>query len=95
MEEYEQIIQQLAKGLSYRESVEEYQRADNGEMVLLKKRETTRHAIPDFQALKFLIEREEKEFAEFAHWTDTELMREKVRLLKELAAEENRHESGV
>ena len=95
MSEYETIIQQLAKGLSYRESVEEYQRADNGELVLIKKRETTRHAIPDFQALKFLLEREEKEFADFSHWTIEELKAEKIRLLKELAAAEIATESGV
>lgn len=90
--EYEQIMQQLAKGLSYRESVEEYQRDENGKLVLIKKRETTKHAIPDFQALKFLLEQGN---TDISHWTDTELIQEKMRLLKELAEMENRHESGV
>lgn len=94
MTDYEQLLDQLAKGISYRESVEEYQRTDAGKLVLVKRRDTIRTALPDFQALKYILERDKGE-NDFSHWTEEQLKAEKIRLLKQLAEENSATESGV
>lgn len=68
-----------AVGYTAEETVEEYAMQD-GELVLVKRRVTTKDVPPDISAVKMLLDADDT-----PELTDEELEAEKRRLLKELA----------
>lgn len=65
------------------EIIEEYFLSENGEMVLNKKKITTKEVPPDTNAIKYLIESENvlKKSNQYENMTDEELNKEKIKLL--------------
>ena len=76
----------VATGYSVEEVTEEYAEVD-GEMKLLKRKETKKDVPPDLKAVQMILAGTEGEMAKLS---DAELEREKKRLLKELAEEEKK-----
>ena len=81
-DEFRKAILKVALGYSLEEVTEEYGVAD-GELKLLKRRETKKVVPPDLKALMLLIEEKD-----YSCMTDEELEREKQELLKKLKEEE-------
>jgi hypothetical protein len=80
----------VATGFSIEEITEEYAEVD-GEMKLLKRKETVKDVPPDLKAVQILLGVE----TEVTKLSDEELEKEKQRLLKELAKKENKEKRGV
>ena len=79
-------VRKVALGFSLEEVTEEYG-VENGELKLVKRRETRKDVPPDLKAVKILIG--EKDYSLL---TDEELEAEKNRLLAQLQ-EENKNET--
>ena len=78
-----------ALGFSCNEVVEEYQLDENGNPVLSKKKVTKKFNPPDITAMKMLLERQDiLTDDKIQEMTDSELKKEKRRLLKLLKEEE-------
>ena len=78
-----------ALGFSCNEVVEEYQLDENGNPVLCKKKVTKKFNPPDITAMKMLLERQDiLTDDKIQEMTDSELKKEKRRLLKLLKEEE-------
>ena len=75
--EIEKALKKVALGFSTEEVTEEYG-VEDGEVKLLKRRETRKEIPPDLKAVKLLLE----ESLNVAEMTDEELEKEKIRLLK-------------
>ena len=73
----------VAIGYSVEEVTEEYAQVD-GEMKLLKRKETKKDVPPDLKAVQLLLGNK----GNLANLSDEELEKEKNRLLKELAKQE-------
>ena len=80
-------VRKVALGFSLEEVTEEYG-VEDGELKLVKRKETRKDVPPDLKAVKILME--EKDYSALS---DEELEREKRRLLAQLK-EENDEESG-
>ncbi len=80
-EEVKEAILKVALGYSVGEVTEEYDVKD-GELRLIKRRETRKDVPPDLKAAKMLFEEQD-----FSSLSDEELEAEKERLLKELKEE--------
>jgi hypothetical protein len=80
--ELSDAIRKVAVGYSLEEVTEEYG-VEDGEVKLLKRKETRKAVPPDLRAVKMLLEGE----GDFGGMTDEELFAERERLLKVLAAE--------
>ena len=78
-EEVKKAILKVALGYSVEEVTEEYGAVD-GELKLLKRRETRKDIPPDLKAVKLLLEGER----DYTVLSDEELEREKQRLLMQL-----------
>lgn len=92
MTEEEQIkraILKVALGYSVEEVTEEYG-VEEGELKLVKRRETRKDIPPDLKAVKLLLE--DKDYSSL---TDEELEAEKRRLLEQLKKEEHETEKGT
>lgn len=92
MTEEEQIkraILKVALGYSVEEVTEEYG-VEEGELKLVKRRETRKDIPPDLKAVKLLLE--DKDYSSL---TDEELEAEKRRLLEQLKKEEHETENGT
>ncbi len=76
-------IRKVALGFSLEEVTEEYG-VEDGELKLVKRRETHKDVPPDLKAVKILME--DKDYSALS---DEELEREKARLLKQLKEEED------
>ena len=85
-DELKKVILKKAKGYATSETVEEYQ-GEEGGMVLTKKKVTKKHVPPDTQAVKILMELDESE--DITTLSDSDLEKEKIRLLKLLKEIEN------
>jgi len=80
-EEIKKAILKVALGYSLEEVTEEYG-VEDGELKLVKRRETKKDVPPDLKAVKLLLD--EKDYSTLS---DEELAAEKQRLLKELGEE--------
>ena len=76
-----EAVRKVALGYSLEEVTEEYG-VENGELKLVKRKETRKDVPPDLKAVKILIE--EKDYSLLS---DEELEEEKMRLLKQLKEE--------
>lgn len=74
-------LMKVATGYSVEEVTEEYAEVD-GEMKLLKRKETKKDVPPDLKAVQILLAGQESDLTKLS---DEELLAEKDRLLKELA----------
>ncbi len=74
-------VLKVALGYSLEEVTEEYDARD-GELKLVKRKETRKDVPPDLKAVKFLLSEDD-----YSALTDEELQAEKIRLLKELKEE--------
>lgn len=85
MSEYEikNAIMKVALGYSLEEVTEEYG-VENGELKLVRRKETKKDIPPDLKAVKLLME--DKDYSALS---DEELEREKQKLLKRLKEEES------
>ena len=72
-------VLKVALGFSVEEVTEEYG-VEDGELKLVKRKETRKDVPPDLRAVRLLMEG-----AEVSELSDEELMAEKERLLRELA----------
>lgn len=81
-------VRKVALGFSLEEITEEYG-VEDGELKLVKRRETHKDIPPDLKAVKILME--EKDYSTLS---DEELEREKNRLLKQLKEEEDEQKDG-
>lgn len=81
-------VRKVALGFSLEEITEEYG-VEDGELKLVKRRETHKDIPPDLKAVKILME--EKDYTALS---DEELEREKNRLLKQLKEEEDEQKDG-
>lgn len=78
-----------AKGFMVEEIIEEYSLSEDGQMILNKKKITTKEVPPDTNAIKYLIESENLLSKNaFENMSDEELNKEKIKLLN-LLKEEN------
>ena len=82
MNAIDEAIRKVALGFSVREVTEEYD-AKDGELRLIKRKETQKDVPPDLKAVKLLMEE-----SDYSALTDEELEREKQRLLRQLREEE-------
>ena len=80
-------VLKVALGFSLEEVTEEYDARD-GELKLVKRKETRKDVPPDLKAVKILLEE-----TDYSVLSDEELETEKIKLLEQLK-EENDHESG-
>ncbi|MBP5242095.1 MAG: hypothetical protein J6Z36_00210 [Clostridia bacterium] len=80
----EAALKKVAFGFSVEEVTEEYS-VEDGEVKLVKRRETRKDVPPDLKAVKMLLESGERPLTDM---TDEELEKEKRRLLQ-LLKEEN------
>ncbi|MDE7295785.1 MAG: hypothetical protein K2N84_00825 [Clostridia bacterium] len=76
-------IRKVALGFSLEEVTEEYG-VEDGELKLVKRRETHKDVPPDLKAVKILME--DKDYSALS---DEELEQEKARLIKQLKEEED------
>ncbi len=76
-------VRKVALGYTLEEVTEEYG-VEDGELKLVKRRETHKDVPPDLKAVKILME--DKDYSVLS---DEELEREKIRLLKLLKEEED------
>lgn len=83
-------LMKVAVGYSVEEVTEEYAEVD-GEMKLLKRKETKKDVPPDLKAVQMILSGSD---AETSKLSDEELEKEKKRLLKELAEEEKKRKKG-
>ena len=74
-------VLKVALGYSLEEITEEYDARD-GELKLVKRKETRKDIPPDLKAVRFLLSEDD-----YSNLTDEELEAEKIRLLKELKEE--------
>lgn len=81
-EAIKEAIRKVALGFSVEEVTEEYGVTD-GELKLLKRRETRKDVPPDLKAVKLLL----GEDRDYAALSDEELESEKARLLEQLKEE--------
>lgn len=81
-------VRKVALGFSLEEITEEYG-VEDGELKLIKRRETHKDIPPDLKAVKILME--EKDYSSLS---DEELEREKTRLLKQLKEEEDENQTN-
>lgn len=81
-------VRKVALGFSLEEITEEYG-VEDGELKLVKRRETHKDIPPDLKAVKILME--EKDYSSLS---DEELEREKIRLLKQLKEEEDENQTN-
>jgi len=81
-------VRKVALGFSLEEITEEYG-VEDGELKLIKRRETHKDIPPDLKAVKILME--EKDYSSLS---DEELEREKIRLLKQLKEEEDENQTN-
>ena len=79
-----EALMKVATGYSVEEVTEEYAQVD-GEMKLLKRKETKKDIPPDLKAVQILLGSQEGDLSKLS---DEELVKEKARLLKELANQE-------
>jgi hypothetical protein len=77
-----EAVRKVALGYSLEEVTEEYG-VENGELVLVKRRETRKDVPPDLKAVKLLLE--DKDYAALS---DEELETEKLKLLAQLREEQ-------
>ncbi len=77
-------VRKVALGYSLEEVTEEYG-VENGELKLVKRRETRKDVPPDLKAVKILIGEKE----DYSLLSDKELEAEKNRLLMQLQEEKN------
>lgn len=83
-QDFYDVLKKKALGYDTTESVEEYA-LNEGEVVLSKKKVTTKTVPPDVTALKMLLESNK----DISSLSDEELEREKIRLLKLLGEMED------
>lgn len=76
----EKILIKKAKGYSYREKTEEFN-VDDGTVVLVKRKVTTKRVQPDISAVKALVELFSDE-QDVTRMTDEQLAVEKLRLIR-------------
>ena len=76
-------VRRVALGVRIEEVTEEYG-VEDGELKLVKRKETRKDVPPDLKAVKILIED-----TDYSALSDDELEREKIRLLKRLEEETN------
>ena len=79
-EKINEALLKVALGFQVAEVTEEYAEVD-GELKLTKRKKTKKDVPPDLKAVQLLLSGERTEYAD---WTDEELERERVRLVKEL-----------
>ncbi len=76
-----EAVLKVALGYSLKEVTEEYG-VEDGELKLVKRKETLKDVPPDLKAAKLLLEEDD-----YSAFTDEELEAEKKRLLKQLKEE--------
>jgi hypothetical protein len=81
-----EALMKVATGYSVEEVTEEYSEVD-GEMKLVKRKETKKDVPPDLKAVQILLAEREGNFDKLS---DEELEKEKARLLKELEKQEKK-----
>ena len=79
----------VATGFSVEEVTEEYAEVD-GEMKLLKRKETKKDVPPDLKAVQLLLGAEN----DYSNLSDEELEKERQRLLEELSKQEKKKTGG-
>ncbi len=84
MTEYKKLLEKVlikkAKGYTYHEKTEEYNVSD-GEVILSKRKVTTKHVQPDVSAVKALLELFNEQ-QDVSQMTDEQLAVEKLRLVR-------------
>ena len=83
MDKIKEAILKVALGYSLEEVIEEYDVKD-GEMRLIKRKESKKDIPPDLKAAKLLLDERD-----YSTLTDEELAQEKARLLQELKESES------
>jgi hypothetical protein len=86
-----EALMKVATGYSVEEVTEEYAEVD-GELKLMKRKETKKDVPPDLKAVQILLAGADGDLSKL---TDEQLAKEKERLLKELAEQENKNGKGV
>lgn len=86
-----EALMKVATGYSVEEVTEEYAEVD-GELKLMKRKETKKDVPPDLKAVQILLAGSDGDLSKL---TDEQLAKEKERLLKELAEQENKKGKGV
>ena len=82
-EQIKRALMKVALGYSLKEVTEEYG-VEDGELRLVKRRETKKDVPPDLKAVKLLMDEKD-----YSLMSDEELEREKQRLLAQLGEKEN------
>ncbi len=82
-EQIKRALMKVALGYSLEEVTEEYG-VEDGELRLVKRRETKKDVPPDLKAVKLLMDEKD-----YSLMSDEELEREKQRLLAQLGEKEN------
>ena len=88
-EEIKNDLLKRAMGCECDEIVEEYVADENGNSVLSKRKITKKYNPPDINALRFLLERASLGNDDISKMTDSQLLKEKERLLQLLKEKEN------
>lgn len=88
-EEIKQALLKRAVGYECDEIVEEYVADENGKSVLSKRKITKKYNPPDIAALRFLLEKSHLSDDEISKMSDSQLLKEKERLLQLLKEKEN------
>ena len=89
-EKINDALLKVALGYQVAEVTEEYAEVD-GELKLTKRKKTKKDIPPDLKAVQILLGGQEGDFTKLS---DEELVKEKARLLKELAAQEKNNKKG-
>lgn len=87
-EQIKRAILKVALGYSLEEVTEEYG-VEDGELRLVKRKETKKDVPPDLKAVKLLMEEQD-----YSLLTDEELEAEKKRLIRQLAEETSEDSTG-
>ena len=90
----EEVLLKKAIGYTTEEITEEFNKVDDN-LVLNKRKVSTKSYPPDLSALQLFLEKFEETHDDFENFTLEDLEREKVRLLKELAKYEKEDKDGI
>lgn len=90
----EEVLLKKAVGYTTEEITEEFNKVDDN-LVLNKRKVSTKSYPPDLSALQLLLEKFDNEIDEFDNFTLEDLKKERRRLLKELEKYEKEEEDGT
>lgn len=90
----EEVLLKKAVGYTTEEITEEFNKVDDN-LVLNKRKVSTKSYPPDLSALQILLEKFDNDVDEFENYSLEDLRRERKRLLKELEKYEKEEDNGT